>query len=62
MPTLLILGEKTQGSVPVVLRALAAAVRGSKTAIITNAPHHMISQEPVGASNAVLEFLASEER
>ena len=58
VPTLFILGEKTQGSLPVVLRALAAAVRESKTVIIANAPHHMIRQEPVGTSNAVLEFLA----
>ena len=61
LPTLFILGENTQGSLPVVLRALAAAVRGSKTAIIANAPHHMIRQEPVGTSNAVLVFLASDE-
>lgn len=59
VPTLFILGEKTQGSLPVVLRALAAGVRGSKTAIIANAPHHMIRQEPVGTSAAVLEFLAA---
>jgi pimeloyl-ACP methyl ester carboxylesterase len=58
VPTLFILGEKTQGSLPVVLRALTAAVRGSKTAIIANAPHHMIRQEPVGTCAAVLEFLA----
>jgi len=48
VPTLFILGEKTQGSLPLLLRALAAAVCGSKTAIIANAPHHMIRQEPVG--------------
>ena len=62
MPTLFILGEKTQGSVPVVLRALAAAVRGSKTAIIANAPHDMIRQEPVGTCNAVFGFLAGDKR
>ena len=57
VPALFILGEKTQGALPVVLRALAASVRGWKTTIITNAAHHMIRQEPVGTSAAVLEFL-----
>jgi esterase len=58
VPTLFILGEKTQGSLPIVLRAVAASVRGSKTAVISNAAHHMIRQEPVGTSAAVLKFLA----
>ena len=57
VPALFILGEETEGALPVVLRALAASVRGSKTTIITNAAHHMIRQEPVGTSAAVLEFL-----
>jgi hypothetical protein len=64
-PTLFILGDRSSwerehaGFVagPAVLRAPAAAVRGSKTAIIANAPHHMIRQEPVGTSNLVLEVL-----
>jgi pimeloyl-ACP methyl ester carboxylesterase len=58
VPTLFILGEKTPGPLPVVLRALAATVRGSETAVIANASHHMIRQEPVGTCAAVLEFLA----
>lgn len=59
VPTLFIGGEKTPGTLPVVLRALAAAVRGSKTVMIPDATHHMIRQDPVGTSAAVLGFLAT---
>ena len=59
VPTLFIGGEKTAGALPVVLRALAQTVRGSKTVMIPNASHHMIRQDPVRTSAAVLEFLSS---
>jgi pimeloyl-ACP methyl ester carboxylesterase len=58
VPTLFIGGEKTPGSLPVVLRALAKAVRGSRTIMIPNATHHMIRQDPVRTSAAVMEFLS----
>ena len=58
VPTLFIGGEKTPGVLPVILRALAKAVRGSKTVMIPNATHHMIRQDPVRTSAAVLEFLS----
>jgi pimeloyl-ACP methyl ester carboxylesterase len=59
VPTLFIGGERTGGALPVVLRTLAEAVRGSKTVMIPNASHHMIRQDPVRTSAAVLEFLSS---
>jgi pimeloyl-ACP methyl ester carboxylesterase len=58
VPTLFIGGADTPGTLPVVLRTLASAVRGSKTVVIPNATHHMIRQDPVRTSAAVLEFLA----
>jgi pimeloyl-ACP methyl ester carboxylesterase len=58
VPTLFIGGADAPGTLPVVLRALASAVRGSKTVVIPNATHHMIRQDPVRTSAAVLEFLA----
>jgi esterase len=58
VPTLFIGGEHTPGPLPVVLRALAGAVRGSKTVMIPGATHHMIRQDPVRTSAAVLEFLS----
>jgi pimeloyl-ACP methyl ester carboxylesterase len=58
VPTLFLGGEKTPGSLPIVLRTLAKAVRGSKTVMIPDATHHMIRQDPVRTSAAVLEFLA----
>jgi pimeloyl-ACP methyl ester carboxylesterase len=60
LPQRFFLGEKTPGPLPVVLRALAATVRTSKTAVIANASHQMIRQEPVGTCAAVLEFLAGD--
>ena len=59
VPTLFIGGERTGGALPVVLRTLAQAVRGSKTVMIPNASHHMIRQDPVRTSAAVLKFLSS---
>ena len=59
VPTLFIGGEKTAGALPIVLRALAQTVRGSRTVMIPNAAHHMIRQDPVRTSAAVLEFLSN---
>jgi esterase len=59
VPTLFIGGEKTPGLLPVVLRALAGSVRGSKLVIIPGGTHHMIREDPVQTSAAVLNFLAS---
>jgi pimeloyl-ACP methyl ester carboxylesterase len=59
VPTLFIAGEKTPGLLPLVLRALAGSVRGAKTVIIPGATHHMIRQDPVRTSAAVLDFLAA---
>ena len=58
VPTLFIGGEKTPGSLPVVLRALAAHVPGARVAMIPNAAHFMFGQDPVRFCATVLEFLA----
>jgi len=58
VPTLFISGEKTPGSLPVVLRALAAHVPGARVAMIANAAHFMFGQDPVRFCAAALEFLA----
>jgi pimeloyl-ACP methyl ester carboxylesterase len=58
LPTLFILGELTQGALPIILRALAGAVPRSKTVVIPKAGHSMIRHDPVVTSAAVLEFLA----
>ena len=47
VPTLLVGGEKTPGSLPVVLRALAAYVPGARVEIIPNATHFMFGQDPI---------------
>ena len=59
VPALFIGGEKTPGTLPSVLRALAAHVPGAKLEIIPRATHSMFEQDPVGFSRAVLDFLAS---
>ena len=62
LPTLFILGENTQGSLPVVLRALAAAVRASKT---SNHRQCSASYDPAEASRheqCSARVLASDER
>jgi pimeloyl-ACP methyl ester carboxylesterase len=59
VPTLFIGGEKTPGLLPVVLSALAGSVRDARTVIIPEASLHMIRQDPVRTSAAVLDFLAS---
>lgn len=58
VPTLFIGGQRTTGTLPVVLRVLAQSVRNSRTVMIPNASHHMIRQDPVRTSAAVVEFLS----
>ena len=58
-PTLFIGGADTKGALPAVLRALAAEVRGARTAIIPGTRHWMFEQAPQQFSKIVLEFLAS---
>src|SRR6185437_11827687 len=57
-PTLFIGGADTPGALPAVLRALAAAVPGARTAIIQGARHWMFDQAPQQFCSIVLEFLA----
>ncbi|HUH84595.1 MAG TPA: alpha/beta hydrolase [Stellaceae bacterium] len=59
VPTLFIGGENTPGSLPIVLRALAAHVPGARIAMIPNATHMMFEQDPTRFSAAVLDFLAT---
>ena len=55
--TLFIGGENTPGSLPIILRALAAHVPGALVAMIPNTTHLMFEQDPVGFSAAVVDFL-----
>ena len=57
-PTLLIGGADTRGSLPAVLRALAAHMPGARTAMIAGARHWMFEQAPQAFCEAVLGFLA----
>jgi esterase len=57
-PTLFIGGAATKGSLPAVLRALAAQVPGARTAMIEGCGHWMFEQAPQEFSKHVLEFLA----
>jgi esterase len=58
-PTLFIGGGNTRGALPLVLRALAADVPGSSTAIIPGAGHWMFEQAPQKYCEIVLAFLAA---
>ena len=58
MPTLFIGGADTKGSLPLVLRALAAHIPGSRTAMIPGTSHWMFEQAPQRFCEIVLEFLA----
>ena len=58
MPTLLIGGADTRGSLPAVLRALAAHIPGAGTAMISGAGHWMFEQAPQAFCGIVLAFLA----
>ncbi len=58
-PTLFIGGGNTKGTLPQVLRALAAHVTGAKTAMIPGTTHPMFEQAPQKYCEIVLEFLAA---
>lgn len=58
-PTLFVGGANTRGALPLVLRALAAEVPGSSTAIIPGVGHWMFEQAPQKYCEIVLEFLAA---
>jgi pimeloyl-ACP methyl ester carboxylesterase len=58
-PTLFVGGADTKGTLPGVLRALAAHVPGAKTAMIPGAGHWMFEQAPQEFCRIVLEFLAA---
>lgn len=57
-PTLFIAGANTRGTLPRVLRALAANVKGSRTEMIAGATHPMFEQQPQKYCEIVLDFLA----
>jgi pimeloyl-ACP methyl ester carboxylesterase len=57
-PTLFIGGANTRGTLPQVLRALAAHVPNSKVVMIPGATHPMFEQAPQKYCEIVLEFLA----
>jgi pimeloyl-ACP methyl ester carboxylesterase len=59
VPTLFVGGAHTPGWLPVVLRALAAHVAGSRVAILPGTTHLMFEQAPEGFSAAVTAFLAA---
>ena len=56
-PTLFIGGANTRGALPLVLRALAAQVPHSRTAIIPGTGHWVFEQAPQTYCEVVLEFL-----
>jgi pimeloyl-ACP methyl ester carboxylesterase len=58
-PTLFIGGANTRGTLPKVLNALAANVKGSRTAMIPGTTHPMFEQAPQAFCNIVLEFLSA---
>jgi esterase len=57
-PTLFIGGGATKGTLPAVLRALAAHVPGARTAIVAHAGHWMFGRAPQEFCSIVLDFLA----
>jgi pimeloyl-ACP methyl ester carboxylesterase len=58
-PTLFIGGANTKGTLPKVLQALAAHVKGSQTAVIPGTTHPMFEQAPRKYCEIVLAFLAA---
>jgi esterase len=58
-PTLFVGGADTRGTLPLVLRALAAHVPNSRTAIIPDTGHWMFEQAPQRFCEIVLEFLGA---
>ena len=61
-PTLFIGGANTKGTLPKVLHALAANVKGSRTAMIPGTTHPMFEQAPQKYCEIVLDFLARIDR
>ncbi len=59
VPTLFIGGSETKGSLPLVMRALAAHLPGARTAMIKRAGHWMFEQAPLDYCRIVLEFLGA---
>ena len=59
-PTLFIGGANTKGTPPKVLNALAANVKGSRTAMIPNTTHPMFEQAPQRYCEIVLSYLAED--
>ena len=59
MPALFIGGAETRGSLPLVLRALAAHVPDSRKAMIPGTSHWMFEQAPRQFCAIVLEFLTA---
>jgi pimeloyl-ACP methyl ester carboxylesterase len=59
VPTLFVGGERTPGSLPVVLRALAAHVPNARVGIIPKTRHFMFGQDPVRFCEVVLDFLGA---
>jgi len=57
-PTLFIGGANTKGTLPLVLRALASNVKGSRVEMIPGTTHPMFEQAPQKFCEIVLEFLA----
>jgi pimeloyl-ACP methyl ester carboxylesterase len=57
-PTLFIGGADTKGTLPTVLRTLAAHLANSRTAMISDAGHWMFDQAPEKFCEIVLDFLA----
>jgi pimeloyl-ACP methyl ester carboxylesterase len=59
-PTLFIGGASTKGTLPKVLHALAANVKGSRTAMIPGTTHPMFEQAPQKYCEIVLAYLAED--
>jgi len=59
VPTLLIGGADTKGSLPVVVRALAASIPNARAEIIPGTTHFMFEQDPARYCELVLDFLAT---
>lgn len=59
VPTLLIGGADTKGSLPRVFRALAATIPSAQAEIIPATTHFMFEQDPARYCELVLDFLAA---
>ncbi len=59
VPTLLIGGADTKGTLPMVFHALAATIPNARAEIIPGTTHFMFEQDPVRYCELVLDFLAA---